>query len=282
MKRQNENTKIKSLATTLYHKRMQLYSRIQSYMQSRLMRYFVFACIIGSVLSVILGSFSELSAYHRQMYIVTYATSLIFFIEYAVRFYAAPASSPGKSITRARLHYIFSFYGAVDFVSILPFVFTYKYWNTEMMHLIILPYVFTVFKMIRYSKSMQLIGFAIKAIRAELVTAFTACGIMICFSAILMYYLEREAQPQVFENIGDSFWWAVVTFTTVGYGDIYPVTALGRLLSSFISLIGIAMIAIPTGIISSAFINVMHEQQKEDNRKKNGCEDNTDKKETDQ
>lgn len=129
---------------------------------------------------------------------------------------------------------------------------------------------------------MQLIGFAIKAIRAELVTAFTACGIMICFSAILMYYLEREAQPQVFENIGDSFWWAVVTFTTVGYGDIYPVTALGRLLSSFISLIGIAMIAIPTGIISSAFINVMHERQKEESRKKNDSEDKTEKKDTDQ
>lgn len=76
-----------------------------------------------------------------------------------------------------------------------------------------------------------------------------------------MYYLERKAQPEVFENIGDSFWWAIVTFTTVGYGDIYPVTGLGRLLSSFISLIGIAMIAIPTGIISSAFINVMNQDR---------------------
>ena len=71
---------------------------------------------------------------------------------------------------------------------------------------------------------------------------------MVCFSAILMYYLERSAQPEVFRNIGDGVWWSIVTFATVGYGDIYPVTPLGKLLGGLIALIGIAMIAIPTGI----------------------------------
>lgn len=75
------------------------------------------------------------------------------------------------------------------------------------------------------------------------------------------YYIERNAQPQAFENIGDGFWWPIVAFTTVGYGDIYPVTPLGRLLSSIISLIGIAMIAIPTGIISSAFMSMLLEKK---------------------
>lgn len=78
-----------------------------------------------------------------------------------------------------------------------------------------------------------------------------------------MYYIERYAQPEAFANIGDGFWWAIVAFTTVGYGDIYPITPLGRLLSSLISLIGIAMIAIPTGIISSAFMNMMLDKRKE-------------------
>lgn len=77
-----------------------------------------------------------------------------------------------------------------------------------------------------------------------------------------MYYIERNAQPEAFENIGDGFWWAIVAFTTVGYGDIYPITPLGRLLSSIISLIGIAMIAIPTGIISSAFMNMLIEKNR--------------------
>lgn len=79
-----------------------------------------------------------------------------------------------------------------------------------------------------------------------------------------MYYIERGAQPDAFRNIGDGLWWAVVTFATVGYGDIYPVTMLGKLLGSIISMIGIAMIAIPTGIISSSFISII---QKKTNRK---------------
>ena len=82
-----------------------------------------------------------------------------------------------------------------------------------------------------------------------------------------MYYIERGAQPDAFRNIGDGLWWAVVTFATVGYGDIYPVTMLGKLLGSIISMIGIAMIAIPTGIISSSFISII---QKKTNRKDEG------------
>lgn len=196
---------VAAIAASLLERQMKTYERVQRFLHSRFMRYLVFLAIIGSVMSVILGSFEELSTYHGLLYSVTYITSLIFFI--------------------------------------------------------ILPYIFTVFKIIRYSRSMRLIMDVVKAVKAELVTACTACGIIVCFSAILMYYLERKAQPEVFENIGDSFWWAIVTFTTVGYGDIYPVTGLGRLLSSFISLIGIAMIAIPTGIISSAFINVMNQDR---------------------
>ena len=128
------------------------------------------------------------------------------------------------------MKYIFSFYGLVDFVAMLPFMLTYLYWNTNHIHLIILPYIFIVFKLIRYSRSFQLIGYVLKAIKTELLVAYTACGILICFSAIMMYYVEREAQPEAFQNIGDGFWWATVTFTTVGYGDIYPITPMGRLL----------------------------------------------------
>jgi len=76
-----------------------------------------------------------------------------------------------------------------------------------------------------------------------------------------MYYVENDAQPEKFANIGDSLWWAVATLTTVGYGDIYPVTAIGRTLSAVIALIGIGFIALPTGIISSAFIEKLHEER---------------------
>ena len=103
-------------------------------------------------------------------------------------------------------------------------------------------------------------------------TAYTASFITICFSAILMYYIERNAQPEVFKNIGDGIWWAIITFATVGYGDIYPITFLGKLLGCIICLVGVAMVAIPTGIISSSFINIV--QKKEQREKFNKEEEN--------
>ena len=98
---------------------------------------------------------------------------------------------------------------------------------------------------------------------AAFLTSYIACGIVSCFSAILMFYLERNAQPEAFGIIGDGLWWSIVAFTTVVYGDLYPITPLGRILSSIISLVGIAMIALPTGIMSSAFMNVMQKKRKE-------------------
>lgn len=167
---------------------------------------------------------------------------------------------------KARLRYLFSFYGLIDFVAIIPFMVIYVYKETPHVHLVVLAYVLIIFKLIRYSRSFQMIGTVLRTVREELVTAYTACGIMLGFSGILMYYIKRYAQPQTFENIGDGFWWAIVAFTTVGYGDIYPITPLGRLLSSIISLIGIAMIAIPTGIISSAFMSMLIEKKQKEKK----------------
>ena len=128
----------------------------------------------------------------------------------------------------------------------LPCILTYIYWDTEVVHVIILPYIFIIFKLIRHSRSFRIIGRALSAVKEELETAYTASFITICFSAILMYYIERGAQPEVFKNIGDGIWWAIITFATVGYGDIYPVTPLGKLLGCIICLVGVAMVAIPT------------------------------------
>lgn len=259
---------LKNLFSNIQIRKMKIYLKIQKILYSWLIYYFVFICILMSVGSVILGSFDEFSTYHKQLNSVTYFTSFVFFIEYILRLYSAPAEYEDVKKSKARVKYIFSFYGLVDFVAMLPFILTYLYWNTSHIHLIILPYIFIVFKLIRYSRSFQLIGHVLKSIKTELFVAYTACGILICFSAILIYYAEREAQPEVFRNIGDGFWWATVTFTTVGYGDIYPITMIGRIMGGIISMIGIAMIAVPTGIISSAFISVMQEKREKEKENK--------------
>ena len=240
--------------------------RLQRILKSKLVKYFVLTFIILSITAIVASSFEEMQSYAVHLFKMTYISSIVFLAEFAIRIFAAPALYPQKGVIRARLKYIFSFYGFVDFIAILPCILTYFYWNSEIVHIIILPYIFIIFKLLRHSKSFQLIGEALYAVRDELITAYTACFIMISFSAILMYYIEHNAQPEVFNNIGSGFWWCIVAFTTTGYGDIYPITMLGKFLGSFISLIGIAMITIPSGIISSSFI---HNMQKNEKRKHN-------------
>lgn len=251
---------------TIYHNKnmaMKLYRLIQHILKSKFIHYFVLFFIIVSITAVIASSFEETAPYQVQLFAITYVSSFIFLVEYVARILSAPALYPGISRTRARIKYTFSFYGFVDFVAVLPCILTYMYWDTEIVHMIILPYIFIIFKLIRHSKSFRLIGQALIAVKEELATAYTACLITICFSAILMYYIERAAQPEVFANIGDGVWWAIVTFATVGYGDIYPITPIGKILGGIICFIGVAMVAIPTAIISSSFISIMQSKTKE-------------------
>lgn len=248
----------------LHH--IKLYEWIQHSLMSKTFRYIVMFFIVGAISSVIFSSFQWSRPYTHWLFGFTYLSSIVFTVEYVLRILSAPLHHPEQSSHKARLRYLFSFYGFVDFVAILPFLLVYLYWDTEVVHLLILPYIFIVFKLIRYSKSFRLIGSVLHEVKDELITAYTACGIMVCFSAILMYYIERNAQPLAFSNIGDGLWWSIVAFTTVGYGDIYPITPLGKILSSVISLIGIAMIALPTGIISSAFMSVMQRKKKKEGK----------------
>lgn len=239
-----------------------IYAWIQHLLMSTFFQYIVLFFIFGSIGAIIYSSFESAKPYMLLLYGFIYISSIVFLIEYGFRLLVAPLSYPDQRALRGRLRYLFSFYGLVDFVAILPFILIYSYWGTDKVQIIVLPYIFIIFKLIRYSRSFQIIGSVLYRVKDELITAYTACGITVCFSGILMYYIEAKAQPEAFDNIGDGLWWAIMTFTTVGYGDVYPVTPLGRLLGGFISLIGIAMIALPTGIIGSAFMTILKERGK--------------------
>ena len=237
--------------------------RVLNFLQGKFAHYFVLFFITISIMAVIASSFKEMESFRVSLFGVTYVSSFVFLVEFLARLFCSPALHPDVKAFKARLKYTFSFYGFVDFVAILPCTLTYLYWDTAIVHIVILPYIFIIFKLLRHSSSFRIIGQALVAVKDELITAYTACLIVVSFSGILMYYIERNAQPEVFQNIGDSLWWSIVAFTTTGYGDIYPITMLGKLLGSVISLIGIAVITIPTGIISSSFINVIQKRERE-------------------
>ena len=149
-------------------------------------------------------------------------------------------------------------------IAILPFYLPFLIpFDLRIVRILRLFRLLRIFKLGRYSKSLNAITSVLKSTKSELaITGFVAF-ILLVLSSTIMYYFENEVQPEKFASIGHSFWWAVATLTTVGYGDVFPITTMGKVMSGIIALIGIGFIALPTGIISSAFIERVQKEKKE-------------------
>ena len=183
-----------------------LYLTVHRQLMKKWFRYTVLFFIVGAIFSVICSSFESSAPYRLQLYSFCYLASFVFTVEYVLRIIAAPVQYRQYRAWRSRFRYLFSFYGLIDFVAVIPFLIIYLYRETIFVHLAVLAYILMIFKLIRYSRSFQLIGRVLQMVKDELITACTACGILLGFSGILMYYIEHEAQPEAFANIGDGFW----------------------------------------------------------------------------
>ena len=182
MKEQSIKTAHEGIKRVLKH--IKIYQHIHHYLKSKVFRYSQLLVIIFSISAIVISSFSWSRPYRTPLFSIIYFSAIVFTVEYILRIITAPANHPEIAGWKARLRYIFSFYGFVDFVAMLPFLLVYFYWNTNVEHLIVLPYIFMIFKLIRYSQSFRMIGEVLKEVRGELATAYTACGILLGFSAI--------------------------------------------------------------------------------------------------
>jgi voltage-gated potassium channel len=165
----------------------------------------------------------------------------LFTIEYILRIYIA--EKPFK--------YIFSFYGIIDFLAILPFfmIATYDFMALRAFRIF---RVFRAFKLIRYNKALNRFHLVAKLIREEVILFLIVTGIFIFLASAGIYHFENAAQPELFTSIFHSGWWAIVTLTTVGYGDVYPITVGGKVFTFFILMIGVGIVTIPAGLVASA------------------------------
>ena len=118
---------------------------------------------------------------------------------------------------------------------------------------------FRVFKINRYTNALVSIAKVFKNKQSELLSSIFVVLLLMIVASVLMYGVENKAQPEVFRNAFDALWWALATLTTVGYGDIYPITVLGKILSAIIAILGIGLVAVPTGIISAGFMENMNQ-----------------------
>jgi voltage-gated potassium channel len=231
--------------------------------------WFLMVLICLNTAAVISGSVYELQAgYNKLFTYFDYFSIGIFSIEYLLRLWTAPCKflSPKKPRFSAYLRYIFSFMGLIDLCAILPFYLPFIV-NVDLriLRIIRLFRLLRVLKLTRYNSSLKLIVRVLHKERDKLYITIFFMVVMILLAASIMYFAENTAQPDKFPNIPATLWWAVATLTTVGYGDVYPVTVLGKLLGSLISIMGIGLIAMPSGIISMGLIK---EAENEKKRKK--------------
>ncbi len=176
----------------------------------------------------------------------------LFSVEYLYRLYAAPQ----------RLRFIFSFYGLIDLLAILPF-YLGLFIDLRTLRLIRLLRLLRLLKLARYNLAIFRFARAIYVAKEELVIFTIASFVLLFLAAVGIYYFEHDAQPTAFASIFDALWWAIVTLTTVGYGDIYPITTGGRLFTFGILIVGLGLIAVPTGIITSSLSEVRRQLEEE-------------------
>ena len=166
---------------------------------------------------------------------------VIFSLEYLIRLY----------IAKSKMRFVFSFYGIIDLLAILPFYLALGF-DLRSARVLRFLRLFRIIKLIRYNKAIRRFQNAFIMIKQELIMFSVVSLILFYLSAVGIYYFENSVQPEAFSSIFSSLWWSVVTLTTVGYGDIVPITIGGRIFTFIILMIGLGIIAIPSGMISSA------------------------------
>ncbi|MEO8773509.1 MAG: ion transporter [Gelidibacter sp.] len=215
----------------------------------RIVSILIQVLILISVVTFSMETMPDLEPQTRTMLrYIEIISVLIFTIEYFLRIYVA----------ERKFKFVFSFFGIIDFLAILPF---YLAIGVDLRSLRALRFLrlFRILKLVRYNKAMNQFSRAIKSAKEQILLFIFITLILIYFAAVGIYYFENKAQPEHFSSIFDSLWWAIITLTTVGYGDVYPITVGGKVFTFFILMIGLGIVAIPTGIISSALTHSVDE-----------------------
>lgn len=232
---------------------------------SKIFDVFISALVLLSVAAVFAGTFELSQGWIRLLRQFEIFVSVIFTIEYLARLFTAGLLFPNVSRGKATMRYVFSGMAIVDLLAILPFYLPMIFpCNMMMLRMFRLLRLFRIFKLNRYFESLSALGYVLKSKSRDLIGSMFVVGILLVMASLAIYAAEHDAQPQVFKNAFSGLWWAVATLTTVGYGDIYPITVLGRVFGALIALLGIGMVAIPTGIISSGLVDYLNSQKKDE------------------
>jgi voltage-gated potassium channel len=213
--------------------------------------------IVISVAAAVLKSVPQIGRTHGNLLdLLLLVTNAGFAAEYLLRIWIAPQNPGAAGAARERLRYVLSLPGLVDLIAAIPFSLAPQV-GLNLDWLEIVP----IFKLLRHTAAFQFMVEAVYSERRVLGSAAVLMLTLLVFQSSLVYYFEREAQPDKYGSIPEAMWWGIVTLTTVGYGDVTPVTLWGRIAGGLTAVMGLCMFAIPVGIIASAFIEAVRRRE---------------------
>ena len=216
----------------------------------------VYFLIIASIVGIVAETHDISDNARYLLGLFETVTYIAFSIEYIYRILQARKGLGIQS-------YALSFFGIIDLLAILPFFLPFIIAvDARAIRVLRLLRLVNVIKIGRHNRAINTLIKVIRSVRTEVAVTLFASIVVVVFAGILMYYAEHQTQPEVFTNMSQSIWWAVATLTTIGYGDIYPVTALGKIIASSLAFVGIGLVAIPAGLISAAYVDEINSQKK--------------------
>jgi voltage-gated potassium channel len=228
---------------------------------SRAANYVIYSLIFLNVVFIILESVPWIcNGWAPWFFGFEVLTVAVFSIEYVLRIWTCVESPRFSSPVTGRLRYVVSFMALVDLLAILPFYLPFFHSNWLFLRSVRFFRLFRMLKLGRYSTAFRLLGSVLNAKRAELLATVFIIVVLTILSGTAIYYVENEAQPQVFPDVPSSMFWAIATLTNVGHAD--PVTPLGKCLASVIFILGLGMFALPTGILGAGFVEEFQNRRK--------------------
>ena len=228
----------------------------------RFFHVFMMVLISANVLMVILETEESIqNPYGYLLHPFEIFSVAVFTAEYALRMATCKMDPRYRHVRFARLRYALTPLMLIDQVAILPFFLPFVFADLRFVRIIRLFRLFRIFKFARYSESMQTLGHVFQSRMGDLMVAFFVLGIVWIFASALMYHVEHVAQPDKFGSIPASMWWGIITLATIGYGDAFPITPLGKVVGTGVAILGIAVYALPTGIVASAFMEEMRKKR---------------------
>lgn len=229
----------------------------------RRFQIFILSLIALNVLAVCLETVKPLHDAWESGFELFDITSVgVFSIEYVIRFWAS-SSNPEFAGWKGRFRYLLSPLSLIDLLAVAPFYLPIFGFDLRIVRTFRFLRILRAAKLGRYSRAVRTLGKVVGAKRDELIATFLIVMLLLVVASSFMFFIEHDAQPEKFSSIPETMWWAVATLTTVGYGDIYPITPLGKTLAALIAILGIGLFALPTGILGAGFVEEMQAHRRE-------------------